>query len=306
MKKIIGLLIVAGLVAGLIFLSRNHVKSFIAAGIVDCPPDAVSRLFLNPEKRIKWLPGKNITDSSFEWEGKQYVIQKILLNGFSALETNEKNILEFSFTPALKNQTQFYITMTEGNDGHFFSRITKAITQPLKKSAEQFLQHISTFFSDNKNVYGFDIIRGRVEIINWVSTMKDFDHSPTTPEVYVVIDTLEKFLSGRQIAILGQPIFHIRPLDEKNFQLMAAVPVEKPIDPTDLFRNKTMAPGFLMKADITGGWARVAEAEKEMGNYLRDNHKQSPAIPYQQLITDRRKETDSTKWITQINFPVFN
>jgi hypothetical protein len=88
--------------------------------------------------------------------------------------------------------------------------------------------------------------------------------------------------------------------------MMTAVPVEKPIEPNNQFKNKTMAPGFLMKANVTGGWSRVAEAEREMENYLRDNHKQSPAIPFQQLITDRRKETDSTKWVTQINYPVFN
>jgi hypothetical protein len=306
MKKIIGSVFLLGLIAGLIVISRNDTKSYIASGVVDCPPDAVSRLFLNPDRRAKWLPGKNSTDSSFEWEGKKFVIQKVLLNGFSATEINEKNVIDFSFTPALKNQTQFYVTMTEGGTDHFLSRIYKAITKPLKKSGEQFLLNVTTFFNASKNVYGVEIIKGRVEMINWVSTMKEYDHFPSNSEVYLVIDTLEKFLSGKQIALLGQPILNIRPLDEKYFQLMTAVPVKNPIESTHLFKNKTMAPGFLMKADVLGGWTKVAEAEIEMGNYLRDNHKQSPAIPYQQLITDRRKETDSTKWVTQINYPVFN
>jgi hypothetical protein len=306
MKKILGLLILIGLAGGVIFISRNYVKTYSASGTVDCPQDAVSRLFLNPEKRMRWLPGKNTADSIFDWEGKKFLIQKLLLNGFSATDLNEKNILEFSFTPALNNQTQFTITLTEGSADHFFARIVKAIQQPLKKSAEKYLLEVSTFFSDAKNIYGFTIIKGRVEMINWVSAMKNFDHFPSTTEVYFVIDTLEKFLGAKQVTILGQPILHIRPVDEKTYQMMTAVPVEKPIEPTDLFKNKTMAPGFLMKADITGGWSKVALAEKELENYLRDNHKQSPAIPYQQLITDRRKETDSTKWVTQINYPVFN
>lgn len=306
MKKIVGLLILIGFAIALVFLSRNNLKTYSISGTVDCPPDAVSRLFLNADQRVKWLPGENITDSSFEWEGKKYMIEKLLLNGFYAIDLNEKNIIECSFTPALKNQTQFNIIATEGNSGNFFSRIVKAITKPVKKTAESFLTKVTAFFSETKNVYGIEIIKGRVEHMNWVSAMQDFDHFPTTSEVYTVIDTLEKFLANKQAAILGQPILHIRPLDEKKYQMMTAVPVEKPIEPTDLFKNKTMTQGFLMKANVTGGWSRVVEAEREMENYLRDNHKQSPAIPYQQLITDRRKQTDSTQWITQINYPVFN
>ncbi|MFN9666034.1 MAG: hypothetical protein ACK57C_05515 [Bacteroidota bacterium] len=129
---------------------------------------------------------------------------------------------------------------------------------------------------------------------------------PNTEETYKIIDTLEKFLAAEQLAPLGQPILHIRPLDEKSFQLMTALPVERPIQPTDLFRNKSMAPGFLLKADVKGGLSSIEASEREMENYARDNHKQSPAIPYQLLVTDRRKEADTTKWITQINYPVFN
>jgi hypothetical protein len=43
-----------------------------------------------------------------------------------------------------------------------------------------------------------------------------------------------------------------------------------------------------------------------MENYARDHKKQSPAIPYQLLVTNRLTEADTTKWITQINYPVFN
>ncbi|MCA6497030.1 MAG: hypothetical protein IM558_04795 [Chitinophagaceae bacterium] len=306
MKKILGLLIVVGIAAGLIFLSRNYIKTYTASGTVNCPLDAANRLFLNGDQRAKWLPGTNVTDSSFEWEGKKYVMQKILLNGFYAIDLNDKNIIEFSFTPALNNQTQFNVMVTEGNPGNFFSRIVKAITKPVVKTAEGFLNNLNSFFGETKNIYGIDISRGRVDNINWVSAMQDFDHFPATSEVYTVIDTLEKFLTAQQVTVLGQPILHIRPIDEKIYQMMTAVPVEKPIEPNNQFKNKTMAPGFLMKADVTGGWSRVTEAEREMENYLRDNHKQSPAIPFQQLITDRRKQTDSTKWVTQINYPVFN
>jgi hypothetical protein len=42
-----------------------------------------------------------------------------------------------------------------------------------------------------------------------------------------------------------------------------------------------------------------------MKNYVEDNKKTSPAIPYQSLITNRLTETDTTKWVTKLYYPVF-
>ncbi|MFN5361483.1 MAG: hypothetical protein ACK5B4_00275, partial [Bacteroidota bacterium] len=293
MKKYVLLLTLLFLIVVSIFLFKDSQKNYTSSKTVACSPDAVSRLFLSTENWSKWLPGKKVNDSTYEIYGNNYRIEKVLLNGFHALQ-DEGAAIDFSFTPAVKNETQLNVSISNWEEKNILSKAWNLITKKDQRTADKLLNDISSFFAETKNVYGIDIIKGRVEHIYWVSTQKDFDHLPNTEETYKIIDTLEKFLAAEQLAPLGQPILHIRPLDEKSFQLMTALPVERPIQPTDLFRNKSMAPGFLLKADVKGGLSSIEASEREMENYARDNHKQSPAIPYQLLVTDRRKEADTT------------
>jgi hypothetical protein len=39
--------------------------------------------------------------------------------------------------------------------------------------------------------------------------------------------------------------------------------------------------------------------------YIQDYHRTLMALPFQQLITDRSAEPDTTRWITDIYVPLF-
>jgi hypothetical protein len=43
----------------------------------------------------------------------------------------------------------------------------------------------------------------------------------------------------------------------------------------------------------------------QMKNYISDYQRTVMAIPFQSLVTDRRKEADTTKWLTKLYFPIF-
>jgi hypothetical protein len=64
--------------------------------------------------------------------------------------------------------------------------------------------------------------------------------------------------------------------------------------------------GSLLTAEVKGGAHTVSEAEKQLENYVRDYQIVSPAIPFQTLVTDRRKEMDTARWVSIVNYPVFN
>ena len=65
-----------------------------------------------------------------------------------------------------------------------------------------------------------------------------------------------------------------------------------------------IAPIWLV-AEIQGGPNKVENQLKEMENYVQDKNRNSPAIPFASLVTDRRKERDTLKWITNIYYPVY-
>lgn len=288
------------------FFLLNQPAQYREAKTLTCPPESVSRLFLSTNEWKKWWPGNQINDSTFELNGNTYTVKKILVNGFYAVENNQETSIDFSFTPALKNQTDIVVTVSAIQGNTIVNKLSNLFFRKNKKIASKLVNEVGAFFEQTKKVYGIEISKGRVDYINWVNAKRVVNHYPSTEETYRLIDSINSYVTAQQVKILGNPILHIIQLDASAFQLMTALPVENKITENTQFQNKAMAPGFLMKAIVTGGNQTVAKALREMENYVRDNKKQSPAIPFQELITNRLQEADSSKWITQINYPVFN
>jgi hypothetical protein len=62
--------------------------------------------------------------------------------------------------------------------------------------------------------------------------------------------------------------------------------------------------GKILIGEVRGGDATTKNAFAEMHNYVVDHQMTSPAIPFISLVTDRKQEPDSSKWISRIYYPV--
>jgi hypothetical protein len=93
--------------------------------------------------------------------------------------------------------------------------------------------------------------------------------------------------------------------DSGYFETMVAIPVNKVVPPKDNFLFKRMVPGKILVTEVTGGRYTTAHALKQLENYLEDNELQSPAIPFESLVTDRSRQPDTSKWVTKIYYPVY-
>jgi hypothetical protein len=62
--------------------------------------------------------------------------------------------------------------------------------------------------------------------------------------------------------------------------------------------------GNILITEVKGGQNEITNAYKQIQNYVSDYNRSAPAIPFESLVTDRRKEPDSSKWITRIYYPV--
>jgi hypothetical protein len=68
---------------------------------------------------------------------------------------------------------------------------------------------------------------------------------------------------------------------------------------------KQMFRGNILVAEVKGGSGKVTRCEQAMEHYVLDYQKGAPAIPFLRLVTDRRQFPDSSQWITQVNYPVY-
>ncbi len=66
-----------------------------------------------------------------------------------------------------------------------------------------------------------------------------------------------------------------------------------------------MVPGKILVTEITGGKNEITAAFAKLKTYMEDNRLVAPAIPFEMFVTNRVEQTDSTKWITKIYYPIF-
>ena len=307
MKKLgwwIGGLIIALIVFSLFLPGTSVTRS---SRLVNCTNEAITRSTVNPSNWKAWWPGQVLNDSTIEYNQEQYRVEVILLNGFRALRQDRLERIEFQFLPSTGDSTVLYLTRTRAAGWNPIARISHWASQKLNKPGfDPLLDKIAVHFDKPENLYGFSIKKGKVIHVSWMSAKKIYDHSPTKEETYHLLDGLRTYIESQNGAIQAEPILHIRTLENNQSELMVAYPTDRNLKPNAAYSLKQMIPGFLLMGEVTGGPKTIELAEQNLEFFMRDHKLQSPAIPFQTLITDRSTISDTAKWITRLNYPVFN
>lgn len=175
----------------------------------------------------------------------------------------------------------------------------------LKDNISEILIRIQSFMSDKEHIYGMNISRTIVKDTMMVSTKFTSHQYPTTAETYAAIKTLREYILRQGATETNYPMLNISSIDNNNFQTMVAIPINESLKDNNNISLKRMVRGYILEAEVKGGPYTVSNAFTQLDNYVKDYNIDSPAIPFELLVTDRSKEPDTTKWITKLYYPVF-
>ena len=306
MKKIlIILLIIAGLtvLASYIFIpSRIQISS---ARTVRANNLASHRVLMNDDNWKKWWPG-----------GKQFQIGEMAfdltqkrINSFELLIPEEKDTISTQLMLIQINpdtsELLWSAALEAGNDPiQRLKSYRKAVE--IKRTLDKLLGSLDGFLSDQRNIYGFSFKKVKVPDSVLISTRRSFAHYPNEFETEELIRKLRTYIKINNAKEMNYPMLHVRQLDSARFEAMAAIATDIRLPDTDEFAGKMLLKGGnLLEAQITGGHATIRRAFNEFENVIREYGYTPPAIPYELLVTDRTKETDTTKWLTKIYYPVY-
>jgi effector-binding domain-containing protein len=312
MKKIliaILLLLLAGLMAIYVLIPSNIKVSKVLA--INCSINAGTRFIMDTTQWTKWWPtqdtNQQLDHQKLEWKQASHQADKALFNGFG-IQTNFKEHSiqgELIFAQlGLDSMAVFWnYQLTSGwnpinrvTDYLFMKDLKEVITDPLKG--------LQTFLESKEKVYGMQIVHDFVKDTILVSTKKMLSRKPSQETVVAMIQELKNYAQTTGAKQTGFPMLNVTVLDSTHFQTMVALPVDKQIPETAIFSWKRMVAGKILIGEIKGGSDKAEAAMKQMQLYVQDYHITSPAIPFYSFVTDRAIEKDSTKWITQIYYPV--
>jgi hypothetical protein len=174
----------------------------------------------------------------------------------------------------------------------------------MKKSMTSVMKVFSAFISNPKNVYGMTIYKTTVHDTLMVSARFISPTYPTAIQLYSYFDTLKQAISKQHGTAVGFPIMNLRKMPDGEFETQTGMPTNRLLKNDGKILAIRMPPGLFLTSDIRGGTYSVDEAVKQLELFVTEYSRIKIATGFQILITDRRNEPDTTKWITQIKIPI--
>jgi hypothetical protein len=272
--------------------------------------EGLMRKLYNEKQWRQWWPGEidRNTDKNFVYKSSSFAIDKLTIGSvlISISDNNTATASALNLIPKNTDTTQIFWTAEMHTSYNLIKRLQLFFAaKKIANNMESVLGKIQSHFSKIETVYDYKINRGLVTDSFVVSTYAMSNGYPTIDFTYVLVDKLKKYISDNKAQESGFPMLNVSTADSIHYLTRVGIPVDRIIPTSKEISFKRMpAGGNMLIVDVKGGPSTMNSALQQVQNFISDYHESAPAISFFSLITDRRKETDTSKWLTKIYYPV--
>ena len=312
-KLFVALIILAISGLGAIYLFIPGKLSVSSIKLINTTPRGVEK-FLSGERAnwLKWWPandsGTMAVGNKFRYNDIEYAVAATNTNFVEITIKTKDSVIHslLSIIPVRFDSVALQWEFVIDAGLNPFKKIrTYQNAKGIKTDLSFLLENFKFFAEKAKNIYGFNIQRTTVKDTFFIATRMETDTYPSMPVVYDQVKKLRENIKLQNAGETNYPMMHVTWIDKDHFETMVAIPINKPIVPSANNFMRKMTPGNILVTEVSGGIATIANAYTELDNYKHDFHLESPAIPFELMITDRSVITDTAKWITKVYYPVF-
>lgn len=312
-KLLTGMLIIVLLILfAFIYLFIPSTMKLSVVQTITVPPGALVRCFNNPDKMEAWWPGdKAVNNGALMYKGMSFrfsnfnitEIQKVAIY----MNAQDSLVSATGLSTLGKDISLLYwngVIETGSSPWNRISQYIKGVR--IKHAIKTIFTSLSAYTADVKNIYGVSIARGKVPDSVFISEKKLCPVYPVVTDIYSSIHSLSSYLNEQNVKQTGYPICNITPTDSTGFNLIVAIPINKRIAETATKKIKNMLyNGNILVTETIGGENTINAALAALKSYA-DDYRLTPAVlPYQSLVTDREKVSDTSKWLTKICYPIY-
>jgi hypothetical protein len=271
------------------------------------------RAVIDNSKWQQWWPGKTVTQqpkqagAAYSLNGVSYQPAQPFFEGMEVIiniaDTALSSLLVIEPLKTDQSRLRWQTVFPAG--GNPFSRLQNYWrAKTLKRDMAGVLFQLKVFLEKQENVYGIRIHNEMVKDTFLVTLKSTYNRYPEMSTVYSMIDTLRAYVRAHEATATNVPMLHVQPLEENKFEVMVALPVDRKLEDQPPIYFKRMVSGHILVTEVKGGRYSIDAALNQLENYLDDYKKVSPALPFQSLITNRLKESDTSRWVTRLYYPV--
>ena len=282
--------------------------------VIACPKNAAGRMLLDESKWRQWWPSHLSNDTSlpalentFHYNGRSYRIMQMFTDRVNILITSHSGSYNSAFylLPYNNNSVTLHWECRFATAYNPLKRIRQYREATyIKDNMASVFNSLKAFLEKTENVYGFPIH----EIISKDSTLIATRHVtkayPSTREIYDMVDTMKRYIAEHGAIETNYPMLRVTQLNDSSYQTMIAISTSKRLAGNGFIFFQRFVPWKTLAGTVKGGVHTVEQAFDQMNIFVEDHQRTSMAVPFQSLVTDRRTEPDTLKWVTIIYQPV--
>lgn len=175
---------------------------------------------------------------------------------------------------------------------------------PAREAVDTVLRSLKAYVEDANRLYGVNFYRTMSDDSTLVVIIFSSRVYPGMDVVYKKIDSLRNYVAAQGAREINPPMLNVTPLEDSTYRTTVAISVNRPLPGKGTIVPKRFVPWKMLEGQVRGGMYTVEKALRQMQNFKRDYNLQIMAIPYQWMITDRRQEPDTAKWVTIVCAPI--
>ena len=297
------LLVAATLFIAAYFLIPSQIDVSIAAKI-GCNRNAASRIINNQWDEVlnKNLNSNNATNGYSYTVSKQlYSAANIRVNNGNADYSTDLVLLPLNHDSTL---LKWSTTIRQGNNP-----IQKLIAYynayTLKQNMTEVTQQLRRFLESTQSVYHYNITHTTLTDTVLISTKILCNVYPSTAQIYALVQGLRQYINEQDAYATNYPMLNVTKTDS-GFITMVGIPTSRQLPAKGNFYPKRLIPypDKILTTQVIGGTSSILNAYRQIELYMLDHSLEAPVIPFEQMITDRSKERDTSKWVTKIFYPI--
>lgn len=310
LHKIILICILISIASIYIFIP-NNIK--ISKNIrVKSGNNLIFKFFQNPNSRSRWWPDKHHNNAKINSTNSfkkatfmigsgylEFIPIKVIINNLE-LPTSLTLVSISVDSTVIQWETSI---QTSYNPIKRLLQYNQAVE--LHANFTELLHIFKIFIENDLKVYGLAIRFGNVTNPILLTTKFRSSSYPSSQMIYNSINLLKATIKTKGVIQTDSPMLNISTQTATHYEIQTAIPINKEFQITGHQIIKRMVLGRVLETRVVGGPHRLTNAMQELENFLQDNRLVSPAIPYQSLVTNRLVVRDSSKWVTQIFYPIY-
>jgi hypothetical protein len=175
----------------------------------------------------------------------------------------------------------------------------------LKGEFSKALQMFVAYIVDEKNIYGIGIRETKLKDTIIATNSGLLLTPPSTSLSCRMTSELRQQIITAGLSITGPSMLLTIRETKNKYKIMVGFPINKIPDPNTHIDIKKMIPGKLLTGTVYGGPAAINRGHEQMKKYIMDKNREEVALPYEVSVTNKCAVQDTTKWITEICYPVY-